>query len=63
MNQPEEIHNVSMSQLSIARHYGGCKFNGVSYTYDPTRDVLIRDDVLKRRAKEERANRKGKGAK
>lgn len=23
------------SQLSIARHYGGCVFNGKQYTYDP----------------------------
>jgi hypothetical protein len=34
-------------QLSIARHYGGCKFNGQNYTYIPTTDELVRDDVLK----------------
>lgn len=52
--KPEEIHNVSKSQFSIARHFGGIRFNGVGYTYDPTRDVLIRDDVLKSRAAAQR---------
>lgn len=52
MNRPEEIHNVSQSQFSVARHYGGCTFSGAHYTYDAERDVLVRDDILKaRRAK------------
>lgn len=52
MNRPEEIHNVSQSQFSVARHYGGCTFSGAHYTYDADRDVLVRDDILKaRRAK------------
>ena len=52
MNRPEEIHNVSQSQFSVARHYGGCTFSGANYTYDADRDVLVRDDILKaRRAK------------
>lgn len=52
MSQPEEIHNVSQSQFSVARHYGGCTFSGAHYTYDAERDVLVRDDILKaRRAK------------
>lgn len=55
---PEEIHGVSMSQLSIARHYGGCKFNGHSYTYNPVTDVLVRDDVLAARAKAAKASAK-----
>lgn len=45
--RPEIIHNVSTTQLSIARHYGGIKVNGVYYCYDPKSDTLIRDDVLK----------------
>lgn len=45
--RPEIIHNVSTTQLSIARHYGGCKVNGVCYHYDPGSDTLIREDVLK----------------
>lgn len=44
---PYQIRNVSHGQLSIARHYGGCKFNGAQYVYDPTDDSLTRDDVLK----------------
>lgn len=52
MSRPEEIHNVSQSQFSVARHYGGCTFHGAHYTYDADRDVLVRDDILKaRRAK------------
>lgn len=39
-------NNVSQTQLSIARYYGGIKINGNHYTYMPT-DELIRDDVLK----------------
>lgn len=44
---PYGMTNVSMTQLSIARHYGGIKYNGESYTYLPKTDELIRDDVLK----------------
>jgi hypothetical protein len=44
---PFGIRNVSMTQLSIARHYGGIKYNGEAYTYIPKTDELIRDDVLK----------------
>lgn len=44
---PYGITNVSMTQLSIARHYGGCKFQGDSYTYLPDTDELIRNDVLR----------------
>ncbi len=49
---PEEIHDVSHSQFSIARYYGGCKLNGVDYHYDPERDVLVRHDVLSQRKRE-----------
>ena len=55
---PEEIHNVSASQFSIARHFGGLRLNGHNYFYDPLRDILVRDDVLKRRAKEAEEARK-----
>lgn len=44
---PYGMTNVSMTQLSIARHYGGIKYNGESYTYLPKTDELIRNDVLK----------------
>ncbi len=50
---PEEIQGVNMSQFSIARFYGGIKYNGQGYTYFPENGgTLIRDDVLKARAKE-----------
>lgn len=44
---PFAISAVSNSQLSIARHYGGCTFQGRQYTYLPLTDELIRDDVVK----------------
>lgn len=60
-NAPDEIHNVSHGILSVARYFGGAKFNGHSYVYDPTRDVLIRADVLKaRKAAERKAKREAK---
>ena len=34
MNRPERIYNVSQTQLSVARFYGGCKFQGADYHYD-----------------------------
>lgn len=46
-NAPERIYNVSNSQLSVARFYGGCAFQGAGYTYFPEDDVLIRNDLLK----------------
>lgn len=51
---PFGIKNVSRTQFSVARHYGGCTFNGASYTYIPTTDELIRDDVLKWKMKRKR---------
>ena len=38
---------VSQTQLSIARHSGGCVVNGCRYTYCAATDELWRDDVLK----------------
>ena len=52
---PYGMTNVSMTQLSIARHYGGIKYNGDSYTYLPKTDELIRDDVIKWQRKQKRA--------
>lgn len=34
--------------LSIARHYGGAKINGVEYVYQPAKDALIRKDWVKK---------------
>lgn len=44
---PWQFFGVSRTQLSIARHYGGIKYDGHGYTYDPTDDSLTRNDVLK----------------
>ena len=46
---PDEIHNVSHTQLSIARHYGGCVFNGKEYVYFPDEDKLVRKDLVKKK--------------
>jgi hypothetical protein len=45
MNAPTRITHVTASQFSVARHYGGCTFNGASYHYDEKTDELIRLDV------------------
>lgn len=55
MTAPQEIHNVSHTQLSVARHFGGCKFQGATYHYEASRDVLVRMDVWLARIKEESA--------
>jgi hypothetical protein len=41
------IENVSNSQLSIARYYGGLNLNGIEYIYEAKTDRLIRNDYLK----------------
>ena len=58
MSAPEEIFHVSHTQFSVARHYGGCKYQGVSYHYDEERDALVRMDVWLARIKEEGAEAK-----
>jgi hypothetical protein len=49
MSRPERIYNVSQTQFSVARFYGGCKFNGADYHYDAASDTLTRMDVWKAR--------------
>lgn len=48
---PERIYNWLDSQLSIARHYGGCKFNGADYViaYNEEGQPLVRSDLLKKK--------------
>lgn len=58
MNAPEEIHNVSSSQFSVARHYGSCTYQGKAYHYDAERDVLVRLDVWQSRIKDGKAETK-----
>ena len=49
MNRPDRIYNVSQTQLSIARHYGGIEYNGANYHYDAQSDTLTRTDIWKER--------------
>ena len=44
---PFAISGVSNTQLSVARYFGGCKFQGRNYLYLPETDELLRDDVVK----------------
>ena len=46
---PEKIYGWLNSQLSIARHYGGCTYNNHRYVIDHTDPdmPLVRVDVLK----------------
>jgi hypothetical protein len=39
--------NVSYTQLSIARYYGGCNVSGKYFIYNANEDSLIREDVMK----------------
>lgn len=54
---PFIIQNVSMTQLSIARHYGGITYNGDAYTYNPKTDELIRNDFLKWKQRQGKAKK------
>lgn len=59
MTNPIEVYeNISYSQLSIARYYGGLTVNGSSYIYDPRTDQLIRSDVFKHRQRDEKESKK-----
>lgn len=51
---PERIYGWLNTQLSIARHYGGCKYNGHDYSIAPNEEgqPLVRMDVLKRERKQ-----------
>lgn len=61
MTAPEKIYGWRDTQLSIARHYGGCKYNGASYTIDVNDpdQPLVRDDILKaeKKAKKQAAKK------
>ena len=48
---PFGMKGVSRTQLSIARHYGGIKYQGEHYVYIPETDELIRADVQKWKSK------------
>jgi hypothetical protein len=54
MDQPDIIYNVSHTHLSIARHYGGIKYNGVEYVYNPADDTLIKKPKPEKKARARR---------
>ena len=58
MTAPDEIHHVSQSQFSVARHFGGCSYMGQSYIYDAGQDRLIRRDLYLARLKQGKAEAK-----
>jgi hypothetical protein len=45
-DSPYVINGVMNTQFSIARFYGGVKFNDHHYFYDADHDQLVRGDVL-----------------
>ena len=57
---PERIYGWLDTQMSIARYYGGLKYQGHSYTIAPNEEgqPLVRADVLAREAKEKKAEAK-----
>ena len=57
---PEKIYGWMDSQLSLARHYGGCTYNGHAYKVD-FNDIdqpLVREDIFLQEKKEKK--QKGK---
>jgi len=58
MNRPERLYNVSHTQLSVARHFGGCTFSGAHYHYDAETDTLIRADIWKAELEEDKEKAK-----
>lgn len=45
-HEPIAYPNVSMTQLSVARHYGRAMVNGKEFIYNPVDDSLILADVI-----------------
>ena len=52
-DSPEKIFGWLDSQLSVARHYGGCTYKGRTYKidYDGEGQPLVREDILKKLVK------------
>lgn len=49
--------NITQTQFSIARHFGGLKVNGHHFIYNPIDDSLMRVDVLAWLKKEMKAKK------
>lgn len=52
MEKPKVIYNVSHTQLSIARHYGGINYNGSHYIYNAADDTLTLQEPKTRKKRE-----------
>jgi hypothetical protein len=51
-NEPiKKYCNITHTQLSIARYYGGMTVNGHEYDYDPTDDSLNLREKKKKKVK------------
>lgn len=55
---PYAITGISQGFFSIARHYGGMRYQECHYTYMPGTDECVRDDVMKAVLKMRRKPRK-----
>lgn len=62
---PERIYGWQHGQLSIAKYYGGCTYNGAGYTVDYAQEghPLVRNDVFKAQAKAKKEASKAKRTK
>jgi len=47
-----KLSNISHSQLSIVRHYGGCIINGKEYVYNQVSDELVLKEAKKSKKKD-----------
>ncbi|MCR9292070.1 MAG: hypothetical protein NXI32_05080 [bacterium] len=47
--------NITRTQLSVARHYGGATVQGKHFIYNPEDDSLIREDVVQWIVKQKKA--------
>ncbi len=55
---PYVITGVQHTQFSIARHYGGMRYQGDRYTYVPDEDLLVRRDVMQHLEKTRKTDRR-----
>ena len=57
---PEKIYGWMDTQLSVSRHYGGCTYQGHSYTvdYNDLDQPLVRSDVFVAEKKAKKAKNK-----
>jgi hypothetical protein len=60
MNEPEKIYGWMDSQLSVARFYGGIKFQGHYYAIDmadPEHPLVRQDSIIKNKKEVKKAQK------